>query len=30
MRTDRTEQDGDWYFYPQFLTHENPKNTHTN
>ena len=28
IRNDRTEQDGDWYFYPQFLAHENPKNAH--
>ena len=24
----RKKKDGDWYIYPQFLVHENPKNAH--
>ena len=26
----RTEKDGDWYIYPQFVVHENPQNAHKN
>ena len=26
----RKKKDGDWYIYPQFLAHENPKNAHKN
>ena len=26
----RKKKYGDWYIYPQFLAHENPKNAHKN
>ena len=26
----RKKKDGDWYIYPQFLAHKNPKNAHKN